>query len=478
MPKLRWWHAGVGVVVIGTVGGVAWWSSNDTEPAPTPPKVECDGPGIGDVENNHEGRPNLPQAAEAARTRPEPRTDPVPRQHVDYVRPLRETSGSQLGFRLDEDAGTVDGVLFGLSGTDGSPSWRLDVSDEPLLGSTVTGFPGHHDLVVVNGRQRDSSVFVLSVLDEDGVRYLDCTTRGVPEGSARGLPTVTADGSLLLVPVLTEDERPWLVAHSTDDGEHLWSVPGTSYTADEDHVFVADQGSIAAYDPESGEQEWEQEPVLGFEDRPYTSGVSDNDPNTWSLTAVDDELYVHGPGADRVVTLATSNGDLRWDLVPGDGSSTLSTTLLDRDGTVLLDFGDNQAIRRASGSDREWLHQSTTPGRVSEVMTHPEESSLIVIRSTDPHNSWVSVYTGSGDQLFARNLPTDSSVAIADTVAYVLDESRSVVSGYDLETGKRLWRASVPVQGDTKIHGIAAVDGGFGIFLGRSEVLRFSVPAD
>lgn len=464
------WQVGLLAVVLAA-GAFWWWSSSNGEAALDPLGVACEGPGLPDRPDHFIAE--IPPAPEAVRAEPAADDDPQPLQPLAFVPPGNQSSPWSMGYQLDPDNASVS-YISGF-GRDAEPEWVREVNDGPLW-AELEAFPGNPDLLLVTGQQREDAAGFVAVLDDDGELHLSCTAPGVPSNEAGIIPPVLSpDGSVLLALHADEDDQRWIEAYATGNAEHLWSAPGTSFTAGDDQAYVARESGVVARDLTSGEQVWEREVATNFDDAPSVSGRPDPS-DTWDLRLVDDELYAYRHGSRRLVGLAARDGRIAWDLAPGDNEVTrMKVTQLDDDHSVLLDFGKDFAVRAPDKRELSWIHRGTEHSRATHVLARSGEPALIAIQPNDPDHAAVAVYTQAGEQLLDISLPDpDYSVAVADTVVYALNKDDRTVTGYDVETADELWTAQVPVDDDVVVQGINALDGGFRVFVGRNAFIRFS----
>jgi outer membrane protein assembly factor BamB len=465
---------GVGVVVVLAIGGVWRWSASGGGAAPEPAPLTCADDGLTSQLDDGGDALAFPSALPAAREAPVEsgriRGGPP---DFDYRPPY---SPDGLGYRLDPEAGTVSYT----SGADepGAAVWTATISDVPLdeLDTGVSGFPGRRDLLVVSARQREEGVPLLVVLDTDGTVRLSCSVgSGGGEGMI-GASSLTPDGSVLFLPDIDEDENAWISAHSTQNGEHLWSVPGAAWDSDEDRAYVADGFRITAYDLETGEESWTRDVDWNFDDATTGVHTDDGEPDDWELAAVGDELYAHPRGARRLVTLDIRTGRTTWDLTPGDTETNrLRVTALDLDGRVMLNFGQDVAVRVPVGDNWSWLHRGTEFLAPPAVLTRSGEPTVVVFGSNDPNSELpLTISTDSGERLVT--IPyrgRDNSYAVADTMVYVLSKADGTVTGYDLESAEELWAVRVPAGEGSAPRGLRAIDGGFDVVLDDGTSVRY-----
>lgn len=468
MVQLRRWHAGAGALLL--VGGaVAWWTVGGDEAAPDPVRVSCSGPGLAGAEEREADGPFIRSAPRALRTEPVPDPAAEPTEALDHVPP----GGTEdAGYRLDEETATVHHA----DGSGTRSRWRTRVGDEPPApGASVTDFPGGGELIMVQGRQRGSGELLTAALDRDGRVLLSCLVAEGPSGPVDELPTPSPDGSTLLVPTAGERDERWVEAHAVDGGGHLWSARGSSHAVDDERAYVAGDGGITAYDLRTGEKSWERGPETDFDDTPRSRGVPEDHGGTWDLVPVGREVYAYRHGSRRALALRTHDGRITWDLVPGDDETArMTVTRLDPDGSVLLDFGNDHAVRHPGKHHWTWVHRGTQRMRVGEVLRRSDGPALITLHGSgsgsDADRPVVAAHTERGERLLALPLKARSAAAAADTVLYVLDRDGRTVTGYDLETAEELWTVSVPVDGDAEPRGVRAHDDGFRVLFGRTSL--------
>jgi DNA-binding beta-propeller fold protein YncE len=379
------------------------------------------------------------------------------------------------GYLLDTEAASISYRRDTVEEGEGARVHRL--AEEPLeIGTSITGFPGNPEVALVRGHVPAAEDFLVAVVDEETV-LLNCAVEGMPTRDDTGGAVLSPDGTVLLVPNLDDDDVLWIEAHSTINGEHLWSRQGASYTVDEQRAYVALGSTLTAVDLDTGETVWEEEPITHVDDRPRERSADDRS-DTWDLRVVGDELYAYRHGGIRLLAFAVRDGRTSWDLIPGDNRATpVRITQATDDHVVVLSFGTEAAVRSPGQRSWAWLYRGVETSRV-ELILAPRSSSdaaLIAVTPQDRHLDPVTVHTQSGESLISLMLPSDElTFELTDSVLYVLHKIDRTVTGYDLHTSEVLWSVDVPGDREFRPPFITAHDRGFRVHGSNGEFVSFS----
>lgn len=456
-----------GALVAVLLAGVAWWWIGRPAPAPEPLSVSCEDAPLPEQESDGPG-PAVPSAPRAVVGQPVPAAV-QPMRYLDHVPLSQRHQDRAQGYQLDHEAARVS-YLRGYGEVDGV-EWTRTLHSGPLaVGATIRELPGSADLLQVVGEpQNQDADLLVAAVDAGGGFHLSCVVTGLPSSDEPVPATFTPDGGVLLVPNVDEQGEEWVEAHATDGGEHLWSAPAVAVAADDRRVFLATGPStLSAREPRSGEVVWERDVATGFDDSPGPSPTAD----TWELSVVDGDLYAYRRGGLRLVALDTRDGELAWELVSGNRDSyRVRITQLDDDHRVLVEMGDDLAVRGPSSRDTRWLHRGLDGTQVVDVLAPVGEPALVAIRPDEQH---LTLVTDRGERLTDLALPSDDYlVAVADTMVYALHRDDRTVAGFDFERPEPVWTVPVVADGEVGIAGIQSIDGGFRVNLRNGTYIPF-----
>jgi polyvinyl alcohol dehydrogenase (cytochrome) len=382
--------------------------------------------------------------------------------------------------------------------------WSIDGLDG------VTSTPTIVDGVVYVG---DFTGAVHAYQAEDGA---EVWTTELDAGAVYGSPAVAGDR------VFAGDQRGFLHALDRESGEILWSQragehqttiifnsPVTAgelvlvgvgsienFTAPEDFTF---QGSVSAYDQESGELRWRS--FTTPNDETSGAGVA-----VWSTPAIDAErglVFVGtgqhyegpaGPTSDSVIALDLATGELRWahqftagDIrsfggTEGDGPDAdvgAGPNLFSADGRDLVGAGDKagryKALDRETGEE-VWSADLTPGGVLGGVeATGAVADGVVYVGSnvaagggmpTDVAELF-ALDAGTGEILWQKEVEGAiyGSPSVANGIVFQATQGKQMYA-FDAETGDELWRFEAPADvggGPSIVNGV--VYWGYGFYV-------------
>jgi|GEM_PF-498863 outer membrane protein assembly factor BamB len=331
------------------------------------------------------------------------------------------------------------------------------------------------------------------------------TDEPVTADGSRGWSSIRGDaGNTGFVPGSIGPKPPVSVAWEDDHGGTFAVVDGTVY-------LVADDGQVRAIDAVDGSLEWESEITAASREEPVRA--------MGPPAVAYDTVYVTSRGDEPNLTaLDVATGDLRWQ-ESGLGSETnLSPTVAG--GLVFLVADKVLYALDAHGGERRWQFE---PGTVTtddgqERGDYLQRDSVAVAggtvfalsnkrlialdaetgdeRWTDGVDDWASS-TFSGRPIAAdgvaaavkagvvtiydaetgterSTVPTHSLDVLTDDRVYAVtdaeDGDRKTVTGYDSETGDRVWQ---PSDGDGSVASAVVDDDSVYVGLEESGVAAF-----
>ncbi|PGF15058.1 hypothetical protein CP556_02210 [Natrinema sp. CBA1119] len=332
------------------------------------------------------------------------------------------------------------------------------------------------------------------------------TDESVTADGSRGWSSIRGDaGNTGFVPGSTGPKPPVGVAWEDDHGGTFAVVDGTVY-------LVADDGQVRAIDAIDGSLQWETEITAASREEPMAA--------TGPPAIAHDTVYVTSKGDEPNLTaLDVATGDIRWQ-ESGLGSETnLSPTVAG--GLVFLVADKVLYALEARGGERRWQFEpgtvTTDDGRergdylqrdsvavAGRTVFALSNKRLIALdaetgdeRWTDTVDDWASS-TFSGRPIVAdgvaaavkagvvtiydaetgterSTVPTHSLDVLTDDRVYAVtdaeDGDRKTVTGYDSETGDRVWQ---PSDGDDSFASAVVDDDSVYVGLEESGVAAFA----
>lgn len=254
----------------------------------------------------------------------------------------------------------------------------------------------------------------------------------------------------------------WLDGYSTATGKRLWSVDTLTratgqvnlvVSGDMVYVWQEQTGKIAAYNARTGHQSWltGSGTLAALVPGNGLLGVSDG-----RVFATADESQ-----SSRIEALNSSDGKLLWkrDLPEPALRGSITVSQAGTDVVAVSGAGSKDYLLSADiGATLSSLpvKPGADPPRPVSAYGQPAvavvEKGAIGVLSYDPSQN--------------RTIPIPSGkrvdVAVADSVAYVrVEKAGAPVYGYDLATGKQLWKVQVPkAPAEDSLY---AFDGGFAV---------------
>jgi PQQ-like domain len=274
-----------------------------------------------------------------------------------------------------------------------------------------------------------------------------------------------------------------LEGYATASGKRVWSVStqssqaagGASFIVADDvaYVWQGSDGEIAAYDVRTGHQRWK-----------VNSGTIDPGYQDNGLLAVlGDRVYalVDRDSVSWLEALRTSNGKRVWTRIESAYAEPGYLTINQIDGDELL-LQDSPAGDSSASSGETYLldartgrplaHQPIVSG--DKQICYPGGQLAVALLGDK------RIYLLSADPRYERTIsvpagvdPYTGTVEITASQAYVRIPRRGEpILGYDLATGRLLWKVKAP--GSPPDVSLLPFDGGFGLGSSGGAIHLFS----
>jgi outer membrane protein assembly factor BamB len=269
-----------------------------------------------------------------------------------------------------------------------------------------------------------------------------------------------ARGDLIVLVSGSSGHLSDIIAVHGASGERAWGkgVTASSVSLGATNVYIAEDEQITAYNAGSGDKRWTVSTDTGA-----------------VFNEIGDVLLVStnaDPG--RVRAYDTADGTRVWDASVRDDQIT-EIGLLD-DGTALLRTADRTtAIDVTDKGVEKWSTKALVdPGLLTGRSTQLVGAVADGSSSSSSGERVLVVDVAKGDQVVSITTKSSSSSSqLADGVMYGYESSDRKVVAYDLQTGERLWRYSIPAPSGSTTPSVevSPTDGGLLVVNGPKVTL-------